>query len=144
MISNSVGQTYKIAQNLLPRLVDFNLICLYGDLGSGKTTFVQGLSQALGIKKRILSPTFVILREYKIKNSPSFISHYSSLVHIDCYRIKSENNLKSIDLKELWSNPANLVIIEWAERIKGILPNKRIDIKFSYISEKERKIEIIS
>ena len=143
-ISNSVSETHIIAGNLLKKLDNTNLFCLYGELGAGKTTFVQGLAKALGIKKRVISPTFVMMREYPIKFlSPSSIIHHSLLIHIDLYRAESEKDLKSINLEELWSNPKNLVIIEWAEKIKPILPKKRIDVKFEYASQNKREIEII-
>lgn len=134
--SKSVSETHKIAENLLKNLNNTNLLCLYGELGAGKTTFVQGLAKGLGIKKRVISPTFVMMREYKI-------SSCLILYHIDLYRVESENDLKSIDLEELWSDSKNLVVIEWAEKIKPILPKKRIDVKFSYVSQSKREIEII-
>ena len=150
-ISNSVQETHKIAGNLLKNLNNTNLLCLYGELGAGKTTFVQGLAKSLGIKKRVISPTFVMMREYPIKflSPPSIIHHslpiihYSLLIHIDLYRIESEEDVISLDLKELWNNQKNLVVIEWAEKIKPILPKKRIDVKFEYVSQNKRKIEII-
>lgn len=161
-ISNSIENTHHYAAQLLSYLKT-NLVCLYGDLGSGKTTFVQGLAKALGIKKRIISPTFIIVREYQIMNNascvmhndsssnciersiihyPLSIIHYSLLIHIDCYRLSSALDAKSFNFQELWSKPKNLVVIEWAEKIKKILPKKRIDIKFSYIDEKKRRITI--
>lgn len=147
-ISNSVTETHTFAKELLSEL-STNLICLYGELGAGKTTFVQGLARALGIKKRILSPSFVLVREYKINVKSPFDSaqgrrqlKVKNLHHIDCYRINSEQDIKSIDLKEIWSDPANLVVVEWAERVQKILPQKRIDIKFEYIGEKKREISV--
>ena len=143
LISSSVEETQKLAKKILPSLKNKNLICLYGSLGSGKTTFVQGLAQALGIKKRIISPTFILAREYKIAkfSNPNF--QFSKFFHIDCYRVSSEKDIRSIDLIELLSDPKNLIIIEWAEKIKKILPKERIDIKFKHINENKRKITII-
>jgi len=140
--SSSVAQTHELAQHLVKDL-NHNLICLYGELGSGKTTFVQGMAKALGIKKRLLSPTFILVREYRIKNSQLPITNYQLLFHVDCYRIASAKDIKSVDLAELWSDPNNLVVIEWAQRLQKILPNRRIDIKFSYEAQNKRKIEII-
>lgn len=143
LISSSVEETQKLAKKILPSLKNKNLICLYGSLGSGKTTFVQGLAQALGIKRKVISPTFVLLRSYTIKNSHSSATTFQSLIHIDCYRVSSEKDIRSIDLIELLSDPKNLIIIEWAEKIKKILPKERIDIKFKHINENKRKITII-
>jgi len=146
-ISNSIENTHHYAAQLLSYLKT-NLICLYGDLGSGKTTFVQGLAQALGIKKRIISPTFIIVKEYPIHYPLPIthlpITHYPSLIHIDCYRLHSALDAKSFNFQELWSNPKNLVVIEWAEKIKPILPKKRIDIKFEYINKNKRSLEIVN
>ncbi len=141
MISKSTQETQKLAAKLLPTLKT-NVICLYGDLGAGKTTFVQGLAKALGIKQRIISPTFIIVREYRIPVYPLPMIHYSLLTHIDCYRLESETDAKSFNLQEMWTNQQNLVVIEWAERIKHILPKPRIDIQFKYINEEKREISI--
>ena len=140
--SHSVGETQKLAQKILTNLKVRNLICLYGELGSGKTTFVKGLAKALGIKDRVISPTFVIIRDYKIKDLSLITNHLSLLIHIDCYRVESEKDIKSFDLKEYWSCPTNLVVIEWAEKIKQSLPKDRIDIKFKYIGKDKREIFI--
>jgi tRNA threonylcarbamoyladenosine biosynthesis protein TsaE len=139
-ISSSPTQTQALATKLLPSLKT-NLICLYGDLGSGKTTFVQGLAKALKIKQRIISPTFVIVREYKISYQLP-VTSYQLLTHIDCYRLKSAADARSFNFEEYWSNSRNLVVVEWAERIRNILPKKRIEIQFKYLSEKKRRIEI--
>ena len=77
------------------------------------------------------------------KSHQSPITNHQSLVHIDLYRINSAKELKSINLREYWLDPQNLVIIEWAEKIKKILPKQRIDIKFDYAGEKTRKISVI-
>ena len=142
MLSSSAEETRKLAASLLKQLNNTSLICLYGPLGSGKTTFVQGLAQALRIKKIITSPTFVLLREYKIKNFQIPNSKFQILSHIDCYRIKKEGDFKSIGLEEMWSDPKNLVVIEWAERIKSALPKKRIDLEFKYLGKNKRQIKI--
>ena len=112
------------------------IIALVGNLGAGKTTFTQGFAEGLGIKEKIQSPTFVILKEYKI-TSEKFKYFY----HIDCYRLKNEKDAKTIDLEEIIKNPENLVLIEWAERVKKILPKKQLlTIKFFHINEETRKI----
>ena len=103
------------------------VIGLEGDLGSGKTTFVQGIAKGLGIKGKITSPTFVIMREYDF------------LYHIDCYRIQLEDLLE-LDFKEIINQPGNIIVIEWAERVKKILPKDTIWIKFEYLGKDKRKI----
>jgi len=117
----------KIGRDLKPPVI----IALYGELGSGKTTFIQGLAKGLGIKKRITSPTFVFVKKYK----PNFY-------HIDLYRIEETKEVKSLGLEEIFSEPKAVIAIEWAEKIKEILPKNRIDIWFNYLNQKQRKIEV--
>jgi len=139
-ITNSSQETKELAEKVIKQLKGKNLLCLYGSLGAGKTTFVQGLADSLGIKKRVISPTFVFLREYKVEDRGG----YQLLVHVDCYRLRDEKDIKAIDLPEFWQNKKNLVVIEWAEKIRRILPKERIDIKFGHVSQKKRKIKIIN
>lgn len=119
------------------------IIALYGELGSGKTTFVQGLAKGLGIKNKIISPTFIIVKSYEIsiKYQVSGIKYF---YHIDLYRIDDKNNFKEIGINEIISDPRNIVAIEWAEKIKSMLPKDRVDIYFEYLNEGKRKIKIIN
>jgi tRNA threonylcarbamoyladenosine biosynthesis protein TsaE len=114
------------------------IIGLEGELGSGKTRFVQGFARGLGIRQRLTSPTFVILRRYAISNKP-----YANLYHIDCYRIKNAKDILALDFKEIISIPKNVVLIEWAEKIHKILPKNLIWIKFSVINQNTRRLEIV-
>ncbi len=110
---------------------------LEGDLGGGKTTFLQGFAKGLGIKQRVLSPTFVILKRFKIRKS-----RLNNFYHIDCYRIENPKELLTLGLKEIISDPKNIVAIEWAERIKKNLPRNTIWINFEFIDKNKRKIKI--
>lgn len=105
---------------------------LYGDLGAGKTTFVQGLARGLGIKKRIISPTFVIVRTYKIGSK--------NFYHIDLYRIENGKDIEGLGIGEIMNDPKSVVVIEWAEKLEDLLPKERIDIYFEYLDENKRKI----
>ncbi|MBU1255467.1 tRNA (adenosine(37)-N6)-threonylcarbamoyltransferase complex ATPase subunit type 1 TsaE [Patescibacteria group bacterium] len=107
------------------------IVGLEGELGSGKTTFIQGLAKGLGIEELITSPTFVIMKRY---NFPK-----GELYHIDCYRIDLKD-LIELDFKEIINNPKNIVVIEWAEKIKDILPNNVIWMKFEYLDKNMRKV----
>lgn len=139
IITKSAQETQKtakvLAQEILGRSEDHKtlVIGLQGELGSGKTTFVQGLAKGLGIKKPITSPTFVILKKYKIRAT--------NFYHIDCYRIQSED-LLDLDFKEIINQPQNIIVIEWAERVKKILPADTLWIKFEYLNLNERKITL--
>lgn len=117
------------------------IIALVGNLGAGKTTFTQGFAEGLNIKEKIQSPTFVILKEYKLHRHKISKSCFKNFYHIDCYRLKNEKDAKTIGLEEILKDPENLVLIEWAERVKKILPKKQLmTVKFFHINEKTRKI----
>ena len=107
-----------------------------GDLGGGKTTFLQGFARGLGIKERVLSPTFVLMRKFPIPKR--------SFIHIDCYRIKKAGELLDLGFKELISDHRNIVAIEWSDRIKRIMPKSSLLIKFEFIDKATRKIVIKS
>jgi len=113
------------------------ILALSGDLGAGKTTFLQGFAKGLGIKEHILSPTFVIFKKFKIKN-PSFNLFY----HIDCYRLKDSKDLLGLGFEEFFSNPKNIIAIEWSEIISDILPKDKTSIHFEFKDEEKRIITI--
>lgn len=157
-ITNNSEETQKLgeefARSHLAKLKHV-LIALYGDLGSGKTTFVQGLAKGLGIKRRIISPTFIIVRSYVLKSQKLKVkiqkhnSKFKSLelrafYHIDLYRIDDEKDIKGLGIEEIISNPQNIVAIEWAEKMEKFLPKERWDVKFEYVGKSERKIIIVS
>lgn len=127
------------------------VVCLYGNLGAGKTTFTQGLALGLGIPKNITSPTFILIREYQVnktltRNSStrnSLTHQHITLYHLDCYRLENSTDALSLGLSDLFNNPNNIIVIEWAERIKELLPERRIDIYFENVGDDERKIKII-
>lgn len=135
MISKNPAQTRKLGESFAKSLKDRDLICLEGDLGGGKTTFIQGLAKGLGVRQRITSPTFVLMKRFAIKNK-----RFANFYHIDCYRIKNPRELLGLGLKEILEDKNSLVVIEWADRIGAILPKDRLIIKFEMISEKERRI----
>lgn len=139
-ITNNYLETQNLGKESARNILEKNrVIALYGDLGSGKTTFVQGLAKGLGIKKRIISPTFIIVRKYelRIKNHESRIINF---YHIDLYRTESEKDVESLGIEEILNDSQNIVAIEWAEKIKKLLPKKRIDINFFYEKDDRRKI----
>ncbi|MFH1781683.1 MAG: tRNA (adenosine(37)-N6)-threonylcarbamoyltransferase complex ATPase subunit type 1 TsaE [Patescibacteria group bacterium] len=117
------------------------VICLYGELGAGKTTFTQGLAGGLGIKKNITSPTFILMREYQTRNPST--RNPLTLYHLDCYRLEKPQDTAGLGLKDLFNNPDNIICIEWAKKIKEFLPEKRTDIYFKNIGEDLREIKII-
>jgi len=136
LTSHSPKETQKIASKLAKRLKKGEVLCLFGDLGGGKTTFIQGLAKGLGIKKRVTSPSFVLMRKYPVKDYL-----LTNLYHIDCYRIKSAKEILDIGFNEILEDKNAVIAIEWADKIKKILPDKRVDIKFEFIDEVTRKID---
>lgn len=137
LTSKSIVDTHVLAKQIIDKLEGRNVIALYGELGAGKTTFVQGLAQALGITQRLISPTFILMRQYPLKHAL-----YNSLYHLDLYRVDSAADLKSIDLAEIITDPKHLVVIEWAEKANATLPLHRADIKFITINEGTREINV--
>lgn len=109
------------------------VIALEGELGSGKTTFTQGLAQGLGIKKPVTSPSFILIRRYPLKGG--------NFYHIDCYRVQREGELLELGFKEIISEPRAVIVIEWAEKIKNILPRQYLRIQFSHQAPKKRIIQ---
>lgn len=147
-ITNNSEETQKLAAKFAKNLKRGEVIALYGDLGSGKTTFTQGLAHALGIHKKIISPTFIIIRSYHINRIPPFlkggggISSTQFLYHIDLYRVHNENDLLDLGFDDILTGKQNIVVIEWPEKIEKILPKNRIKINFEYLDENKRQITI--
>ncbi len=144
IISKSAAETQKIAADLVKKLSarggsafggkGGEILALTGDLGGGKTTFVQGLAKGFGIKKQITSPSFVLIKEYPLKNKQA-----KDLVHIDLYRLKKVDKIFKREILEYFK-PENIVVIEWAEKIKNALPKNTQWIEFDFIDENTRKI----
>ena len=138
IITNSFEETRKLGFDFAKKVEDVSVLALYGDLGSGKTTFIQGLAKGLGINKKIISPTFIIMRSYEVP----VIFKKSHFYHVDLYRVSSEDNVRELGLVELINDPDNLLAIEWPEKILKLLPERRLDLHFRYIDEHKRKIII--
>lgn len=133
-ITNSAVETQKIAIDLAKSLKGGEVMCFYGDLGYGKTTFIQGMARGLGVKGRIISPTFIIMRTYRLEK----LNFY----HIDLYRIESENEVIDLGITDMMNKSENILAIEWPEKMGKLLTKNRIDIKFEYLDEDKRKITI--
>jgi len=142
-LTTAPRQTQKLGEILAKEALKTKLkkgaliLGLEGDLGGGKTTFLQGFAKGLGAKEKILSPTFIILKRFKIKGL-----RFKCFYHIDCYRIEKPKKILDLGFKEIISNPQNIVAIEWAERIRKMLPLGTIILKFEFIDQKTRKIAV--
>lgn len=111
------------------------VVGLLGDLGSGKTTFTQALARNLGVTERVTSPTFVIEKIYPVK------SRFSKLIHIDAYRLNKPDELAHLKWSEVISDPSNLILIEWADRVLSLLPPDAHKIMFHFIDDHTREIK---
>jgi len=147
ILSKNPAQTKKIGEILAREISEPKtlfqkkavIIGLKGDLGGGKTTFLQGFAKGLGLKEKITSPTFVIMRKFPILNPKS---RFKNFYHIDCYRIKKPKEILDLGLKKIISDPQNIMAFEWADRIKKILPRETISIslEFEFVDKTTRKI----
>lgn len=127
-ITKSSAETQVFAEELSINFKDGGIIALTGELGSGKTTFAQGFARGLGIKDKITSPTFLIIRQYPVPGQKNFF------FHIDLYRLENIN-LNGSGLKEILADSTNIIIIEWADKIAKSLPKNTTEIKLRRIDE---------
>jgi len=133
ILSKNSEETVEIGLSIGKKLSGGEVLALYGDLGGGKTQFTKGIAEGLGISQDIISPTFVIRRDYEGKPL--------NLLHYDFYRFEVPDE-ELIESLEEGINQENVTVIEWAERVEKFLPESVIKITFHYISENEREIEI--
>ena len=113
---------------------DKNVIELVGDVGAGKTTFVKGLAKKIGIKEPITSPSFTISKAYACPDG-------RTLIHYDFYRL-NEPGIMSEDLEENLKNPNNIVVIEWSDSVKDILPENHTTVNIKYNDDGSREVEV--
>ncbi len=142
IISKSLNDTEKIAEDFVKKLSFYTpegalIIGLYGDLGSGKTTFAQDVAEIFGIDETVTSPTYVIEKIYPILHAK-----FKNLIHIDAYRLNSAKELIVLGWQNISSDPQNIILIEWPEKVSEILPENHVKINFRFISDTEREIEI--
>ncbi len=129
--SRSIESTMELAENIESEKFPGMVICLIGDLGSGKTMFVKGFAESLGIEETVTSPTFTIIKEYLNGEMP--------LYHMDVYRVHED--VKSLGLNDYF-NKQGITIIEWSDLIEDYLPKERLEIKFNIINENTRVITL--
>lgn len=145
VVTKSLKETRHFASNVVEDIIaqgkdrkNATVSALFGELGSGKTSFVQGAARALGIQETVVSPTFIIERIYKLSNK--LFSHF---IHIDCYRLENSEELKKLGWDDIVTNPRNIIFVEWAEKVEEILPKNTIKIYFGFVDENTRKISVV-
>jgi len=141
IITKNEKETFKFGSTLGKSCRGGEVFALCGDLGAGKTKLLQGLATGLGVKSRVNSPTFNILKIYKIgtvrgKNT----GPVKGFCHIDAYRLKSERDLISLGVKEFFNQPDIVTAIEWADKVKKIWPKHARTIKMKQLTENKREI----
>lgn len=142
---NNLKELNSFAKNFLTALENKTINCqqatvvaLLGDLGAGKTTFVQSVAKELNIEEIVTSPTFTIMKGYKIPTNQFF----TRLIHVDAYRFELLEEVKPLKLEEIFVDPKTLVFIEWAEKIRPILPTNTLFLNFKISANEGREITI--
>ncbi|MDD3498370.1 MAG: tRNA (adenosine(37)-N6)-threonylcarbamoyltransferase complex ATPase subunit type 1 TsaE [Candidatus Moranbacteria bacterium] len=154
IITRSSKETRELGEKLAKKIESGKLdrffrlaaiICLEGDLGSGKTTFSQGILKGLGARKPYTSPTFIIMKHYKRENKNSDNNHIQNykvenIYHLDAYRIGSSKDIMDLGWEEIIKDKNAVIILEWPEKVKDIIPSESLEIKFQWVDESRRKI----
>lgn len=137
IISRNTIETKKIGRDLAAKFSGGEVVCLYGELGAGKTVFVQGMVEYFLPGKRVLSPTFIIVRQYTVNHKS-----IKKFLHTDLYRLADLNEIKELEFFESANISDTVVAIEWAEKLQKLLPQKRIDIHINNLDGYRREIKI--
>lgn len=135
VISHSSGETFNIAKKFAQQLEPGAVVTLYGDLGSGKTTFVKGICKTFEVRDNVSSPTFTLINEY---------SGRLPIYHFDFYRIENLHEIWQLGCEEYFQGDG-ICLIEWAEKVEELLPEKRIEIRLQHVAPEcpdQRKITI--
>jgi tRNA threonylcarbamoyladenosine biosynthesis protein TsaE len=157
IVTQSGEETQQLGFDLAKKLSGGEVFALYGELGSGKTTFTQGLAKGLGITGRIISPTYIIMRTYhgslpvnvsseaparlrSLQNDSSRQARIITFYHVDLYRVESEHDIEGLGLLELLGKEENVIVIEWPEKLGALLPKNVKKIHFTYEDDEHRKI----
>lgn len=130
------GETKKLARKVAKSLRPGDVVALQGDLGAGKTTFVQGLLSAFGVKGGE-SPTFVLTKIYELEKTQQGISRIG---HVDAYRVQTLDDAISAGLTDLRASPGTVVVVEWADRIAEMIPQNTLWVTFEHGKGNERKV----
>ena len=135
--TDSESQTFELGKQFSKKIKPGDVIFLKGDLGAGKTTFVKGLAEGLGITKRIISPTFVIVRTHSLKGSS-----IKNLYHLDLYRLGTKEDVIGIDLKDYLEDETGIVAIEWPNVAQDFINKEVWNVSFAVKKENKREIKL--
>ncbi len=141
ILTHSPEETAVFAHNwlssLVPKKDEATIVGLYGNLGAGKTTFTQSVARALGISEDVTSPTFVIEKIYDTKHSV-----FKKMIHIDAYRLEHGRELSVLNFESLLDSPHNLILIEWPENVKEVLPEDHYKIYCTFVDQNSREFKV--
>ncbi len=141
-ISKKLSDTKTIAEDLVKKIdkhdnIQAYVLGLYGDLGAGKTALTQAIADTLGVNQKVTSPTFIIMNRYELSDSK-----FKNMFHIDAYRLEKAEELLNLGWQEIISDPRNLIIIEWPERVEKIMPTDHLQIKIKHLDESSREFDL--
>ncbi len=139
-ITHSAEETRLLGAETARKTKPGSVITLRGDLGAGKTTFAQGFLEALGADGSYVSPTFVIMKEYDLVNPSE--SGIRRVYHVDAYRLETPEAIARIGWEEWCDDPEGIVLVEWPEKIAGIVPVSATSVSLCWISDTDREIVI--
>jgi len=132
-ITNSGKDTFNLGKTFSKILTETDVVILHGQLGAGKTTFVKGILEGLGVdSKKVVSPSFIIIREYKAKKI--------NIYHIDLYRINKGKELVNLGYEDYFYSPRGISLVEWGEKIEHIL-DRFIKVEFSFLNLNQRRVK---
>lgn len=144
VITHSPKETQKIAELFARELLTSDIqrtgaliVALEGDLGGGKTTFAQGFARGLGVREKVVSPTFIIMRHHNLRKV-----NFRRFVHVDAYRIGTVKELAVLGWRDIIKDKETILLVEWADRIRKALPLGSIRIRFVFVDERTRIIKI--
>jgi tRNA threonylcarbamoyladenosine biosynthesis protein TsaE len=135
IILENLKETMLFGQKLALKCSGGDIFSINGPLGAGKTSLVQGMAKGLGVKETVNSPTFNIIKIYKFKNLKSSIQKF---IHIDAYRLKSSQELLDLGIEEIFISKNSLILIEWGDKVKEILPKNTKNIRIDYFKNNQR------
>lgn len=140
--TGSAAGTKKAAAQILRTLLAGRtrplILALSGELGSGKTTFIQGLARALGIRDKVQSPTFVLMKWYRLPRAAS--RGFRHLVHVDAYRLETLAEARHLGLRDMFKDRDAIVVVEWADRIRKLIPQGAYWIKFQHGAQPHERL----
>lgn len=147
---NNLKETEKFSEEFISQIKqnpkEAFLVCLSGDLGAGKTTLVKDFAKVLGVKENITSPTFNIMKIYKLpldKARGGKANNYKLMYHIDAYRLKNGEELLPLGFKEILQEKDNIIFLEWPENVKNILPLNNVTIYLKVIDGNKREVKVV-